>query len=511
MPLTTTTTSTFITLQPTHSLFREINGIPGQTECCILQLADFQPAPVSSAMDSKPSRRRSRSHIEDDDEADAVRLGDRSPSESSDTFKRLRLRGGDGGEDIKHNDSEEDLSSPRPRPNNRSRIPNGSSAKPGFHPGAILRVSVENFVTYERAEFFPGPNLNMVIGPNGTGKSSLVCAVCLGLGYHSNVLGRASAFGEFVKHGKDHAVVEIELQKRPQDPHNVVVRLRITREDNSRKFWVNGKESTHKGVQKLVQSLRIQIDNLCQFLPQDKVAEFAGLNSVDLLTKTLQAAAPEEMIQWQEKLKELFVKQKDAHELVAADTEQLTRLEGRQDLLQADVEKLREREKIKHLIEELETARIMVIYDEARKEYTAVKRRKRDAERMLRELQDSFAPSLQAVNDKKEYQDRIEEVFQERRKVLRRCEAAADEILGELDAVKNKIQDLLNKGDAENGAYHTKRKELAATRRKITDLEAAYKRVPKQFNAAEWNTKIVRWSFIINTPPLLTTSANPPA
>lgn len=42
----------------------------------------------------------------------------------------------------------------------------------GYQPGSIVRVSMANFVTYERADFYPGPSLNMVIGPNGTGKVS---------------------------------------------------------------------------------------------------------------------------------------------------------------------------------------------------------------------------------------------------------------------------------------------------------------------------------------------------
>ena len=57
----------------------------------------------------------------------------------------------------------------------------------GHQPGAIVRVKLTNFVTYTSAEFFPGPNLNMVIGPNGTGKSTLVCAICLGLGWPPSV------------------------------------------------------------------------------------------------------------------------------------------------------------------------------------------------------------------------------------------------------------------------------------------------------------------------------------
>ena len=54
-------------------------------------------------------------------------------------------------------------------------------------PGSIVRVKLQNFVTYTSAEFFPGPSLNMVIGPNGTGKSTLVCAICLGLGWGPQV------------------------------------------------------------------------------------------------------------------------------------------------------------------------------------------------------------------------------------------------------------------------------------------------------------------------------------
>ena len=54
-------------------------------------------------------------------------------------------------------------------------------------PGSIVRVKLENFVTYTAVEFLPGPSLNMVIGPNGTGKSTLVCAICLGLGWSPQV------------------------------------------------------------------------------------------------------------------------------------------------------------------------------------------------------------------------------------------------------------------------------------------------------------------------------------
>lgn len=59
--------------------------------------------------------------------------------------------------------------------------------KAKHQPGSIVRVKLANFVTYTAVEFLPGPSLNMVIGPNGTGKSTLVCAICLGLGWGPQV------------------------------------------------------------------------------------------------------------------------------------------------------------------------------------------------------------------------------------------------------------------------------------------------------------------------------------
>ena len=50
-----------------------------------------------------------------------------------------------------------------------------------------MRVKLHHFLTYDDVEFRPGPYLNMVLGPNGTGKSSIACALCLGLNWPPSV------------------------------------------------------------------------------------------------------------------------------------------------------------------------------------------------------------------------------------------------------------------------------------------------------------------------------------
>lgn len=46
----------------------------------------------------------------------------------------------------------------------------GAYQIPKMRPGSIYRIKLQNFMTYDDCEFFPGPGLNLVLGPNGTGK-----------------------------------------------------------------------------------------------------------------------------------------------------------------------------------------------------------------------------------------------------------------------------------------------------------------------------------------------------
>ncbi|PHH72969.1 hypothetical protein CDD82_5719 [Ophiocordyceps australis] len=365
-----------------------------------------------------------------------------------------------------------------------------ASTQDEFQPGAIVCVKVENFVTYEKAEFFPGPHLNMVIGPNGTGKSSLVCAICLGLGYSPRHLGRAGSVKEFVKHGKDTAVIEIELCKRPQDRKNHVVRVQIRREQNSQKWWINGKEATHKAVQALMQSLKIQVDNLCQFLPQDRVVEFAASTPVDLLRETLRAAAPAEMLQWQRELQDLHKDKKEIAAAAQANKDSLANLETRQQGLQADVDRIREREEIQARIKDLKSAVVIAAYAEARNSWTEARQRKKEAQNSLQKLQEESGPSLEAINDKKEYKRNIDAAMPALQKALSDADKEAKKAAAEMHKAADELNKARNQLETEKKGYTNKKKELAASVAKITQIKADLKQQPPKFNAAEWNQKI---------------------
>ncbi|TDZ51693.1 Structural maintenance of chromosomes protein 5 [Colletotrichum trifolii] len=428
-------------------------------------------------MASNPSSRRRRRVVEDESDPDSDGLGGVGES------KRRRLE---------QQIDEAVLTADSPT-STRTKGVNGVKTHPddeGFQPGAIRRVKVKNFVTYEMAEFFPGPNLNMVIGPNGTGKSSLVCAICLGLGFSPKHLGRAGNVKEFVKHGKASAIIEIELQRRPRDRDHHVIRVQIDRERNSLKWWLNGADTTHKTIQTLMRDLKIQVDNLCQFLPQDRVVEFASATPVDLLHETLRAAAPLEMLDWQSSLQALHKEYKEHLRGSENSAEQLKSLEERQADMQNDVDRLREQEEARQRVKDLGDARHVADYLEARSLYRDKRAEEKLAVKTLKKLENEAAPSLQAVNRKQEYHEQLSAAVHVRKEAIRRAEAAGDTLLTAIEEADEQVKATEARITTTRKGYDTKRQELGKIRSKIGVLENQAKNKPPEFSPQEHNTQI---------------------
>ncbi|CAG8624110.1 11141_t:CDS:10 [Acaulospora colombiana] len=221
--------------------------------------------------------------------------------------------------------------------------------KDGYLPGSIVRIRCKNFLTYDFVEFSPGPRMNMILGPNGTGKSTIACAICIGLGFSINTLGRADQLSSFVKHGYDQGYIEIEL-KGDLGKKNLIVRRSITSKSNTSTWLLNGKQSPKSAVEKEVANLDVQVGNLCSFLPQDRVNEFAKLKPEELLVETQKVAGHKKLNYWHGQLIELGKKLKDAKEELAADQQSCTHEEERNKILERDVKAFKKRKELEEQI-----------------------------------------------------------------------------------------------------------------------------------------------------------------
>ncbi|XP_055206746.2 structural maintenance of chromosomes protein 5 isoform X6 [Gorilla gorilla gorilla] len=307
---------------------------------------------------------------------------------------------------------------PSKRKNSAPQLPLLQSSGP-FVEGSIVRISMENFLTYDICEVSPGPHLNMIVGANGTGKSSIVCAICLGLAGKPAFMGRADKVGFFVKRGCSRGMVEIELFRASG---NLVITREIDVAKNQSFWFINKKSTTQKIVEEKVAALNIQVGNLCQFLPQDKVGEFAKLSKIELLEATEKSIGPPEMHKYHCELKNFREKEKQLETSCKEKTEYLQKMVQRNERYKQDVERFYERKRHLDLIEMLEAKRPWVEYENVRQEYEEVKLVRDRVKEEVRKLKEGQIPITRRIeemeNERHNLEARIKEKIEELQQAL---------------------------------------------------------------------------------------------
>ena len=358
-----------------------------------------------------------------------------------------------------------------------------------FQPGSIIRVKLKNFVTYTAAEFHLGPSLNMIIGPNGTGKSTLVCAICLGLGWSSEHLGRSKELSAFVKHGAAEAEIEIELAKSERMARNPVIKRTIRKEDNKTVFWLNNKHTPKSAVLELARSLNIQIDNLCQFLPQDRVVEFAKMSDQNRLMETQRAAAPPYMIEWHNQLKELRKREKALEIAHGAQQTDLAKLEKLQNSTRGDVERFNQRLELVTKAKALERVRPIIEIQLRKQELSQAKTDLRDARIELDKLNSEVEPIRQAQAEVEAYRSQLDQAVKLRKNRVEMAKTQADKLLAKIDNEKQAVTGYAAEARAEGESKKTRERDIARANSSIASLERQRQERPVDCNPEDYQER----------------------
>jgi predicted nucleic acid-binding Zn-ribbon protein len=380
----------------------------------------------------------------------------------------------------------------RSRPQTQNDDTNDPSAyvEDEFQAGSLVRVKLKNFVTYTAAEFHLGPSLNMVIGPNGTGKSTLVCAICLGLGWGSEHLGRAKDLGAFVKHGAAEAVIEIELAAGPGNGPNPIVQRTIRKEDNKSFFLLNGKRATRDAVTTMAREFSIQIDNLCQFLPQDRVVEFAKMTDVDRLRETQRAAAPPHMVEWHDQLKSLRAEERGLETKQKNEQMHLEKLDKQQNATRGDVQRFHQREELLRKSKCLQKVKPIIEIRIRKDQIKKIKEDTQTANRELAQLQADVEPVKQAQEEMQQYQNQIEQVRNLRRNRVESLKVQADKLVVKIDQEKQKALGFTSQITAELQSKKKRDGDITRFKNDIRALERQHQEGPVQYDAASYAERI---------------------
>ncbi|XP_067886687.1 structural maintenance of chromosomes protein 5 isoform X2 [Heterodontus francisci] len=308
----------------------------------------------------------------------------------------------------------------------------------------------------------------MIVGANGTGKSSIVCAICLGLAGKTSFIGRGDKVGLYVKRGYNKGYIELELYRRP---HNLIVSREISVLNNQSVWQINGEHATQKMVEEQTSALNIQVGNLCQFLPQEKVGEFAKMSKIELLEATEKSVGPPEMYKFHSDLKNYREKEKELENMCKEKAAALEKMKQRNERNEQDVQRYYERQRHLDKIKMLERKRPWVEYEVARQEHEDVKHFRDQLKQELKALKEAQAPmtrKIQAVERQcREQEAKIKDKGSEIKKISQECKQKQDYLERKDKEVEEVQQRLRMKNDEEID----RQKRISNTKKMIEDLQ----------------------------------------
>ncbi|XP_023031430.1 structural maintenance of chromosomes protein 5 [Drosophila willistoni] len=210
--------------------------------------------------------------------------------------------------------------------------------------GRIKTVYCKDFVSYNEIAYCPKKYLNVLTGPNGTGKSTIVSAIILGFGGEPQLLNRSSSISDYIQSNKTQATIIIEIYGRGENEIDTF--RRTINQTGPSKYAINDKDVSKKAFLAFVSTYNIQVSNLCQFLPQDRVQDFSKMNPQELLVNTMSSVCDTQLLTAFEQLKEMRSQQLNAHANCDQEKDNLQKKEKRLEQLQMSVAQYRDREEL---------------------------------------------------------------------------------------------------------------------------------------------------------------------
>ena len=316
-------------------------------------------------------------------------------------------------------------------------------------------------------------------GPNGSGKSTIVNGICLGLAGKPTLLGRATSIADFIRVGEQVATIEVELFHPDQE--NVVIFRQF--DQNGKNVWaINGKKAGVREVERKVAEFRIQVDNLCQFLPQDKVHDFSRLNSKGLLDSTVDAVGDMSLKEKHAQLKDLQKSMSEGEELFERKKQMLSDQTEKCRRLEEEVKAFDEKKKIEEKIVLADTKRSWCklmqagrMYTDEKKKYDVVKQNYNQEEEKLNPLKNE----IELIKKKK---SKLEAKTQALNATYRTCTGNAKIHSQNIENLEERIDQADVEIERIEHVEAQKKEEIKNIQRTIAEQEAEYASIEDDVN-----------------------------
>ncbi|KAJ7625351.1 P-loop containing nucleoside triphosphate hydrolase protein [Mycena polygramma] len=240
-----------------------VDGSPASKRARTADSDDERAPPPSNRRASGKGKAKARRRDDDDDD-------DESESEN----------GVDEGEEADRKFEEEHEESIRAQLENRRKVRGGIADH-----GIIEAIEMHQFMCHKYLTFSFGPQINFIIGHNGSGKSAVLSAITVALGGKANSTGRGNGLKSFIREGQAASEVTISLKNQGEEAYkpkdygsSIVITRRFTKEGSS-SWKIKSKDGRVVSTKKdelaaICDHMNIQVDNPMNVLTQDAARQF---------------------------------------------------------------------------------------------------------------------------------------------------------------------------------------------------------------------------------------------
>ncbi|KAN0139913.1 P-loop containing nucleoside triphosphate hydrolase protein [Lactarius tabidus] len=151
--------------------------------------------------------------------------------------------------------------------------------------GIIEAVEMHHFMCHKYLTFKFGPQINFIIGHNGSGKSAVLTAITVALGGKATATGRGNGLKAFIREGQPAAEVSIHLKNQGEEAYkhdlygdSIVITRRFTREGSS-SYKIKSRDgkvvsTKREELSAICDHMNVQVDNPMNVLTQDAARQF---------------------------------------------------------------------------------------------------------------------------------------------------------------------------------------------------------------------------------------------
>ncbi len=230
----------------------------------------------------------------------------------------------------------------------------------------IASVRLHNFLSFFEGEVEFAPGLTVILGPNGSGKTTIFHALKFALGSNQRE-NRYSKWSDFIRHGANAAEVEVCVSINGQNRRF----LRKISRDGIPRAYVDGKRVKAAELRAITDAFSLEVDNTLVFMPQERINALRNMNPIEV-RRLVEEGTGLHLLRDRIGIEEVRVS--DSRRRLQETTSESRIVEKEIDLLQHDIKRLLRKRDLqaqqKELKDELDWARL----EDLENQVNAVKR-----------------------------------------------------------------------------------------------------------------------------------------